>query len=225
MPVHDWTRVDAGLFHAFHQQWISGLCAALNAGVLPGDYFALPEQNISGPIPDVLALHLAPDDGAGPDNGAPLHGVATAPPRARLKRLTEVDLYARKADRITVYHRHGDVVAVLEIVSPGNKANKAEFAALIAKTANLLRHGIHLLLIDLFPPGKRDPHGVHQALWDQFEDEDAAPPSEQPLTVAAYDAGPPCAAYVNFVAVGEALPDMPLFLKPQFYVEAPLEAT
>ena len=21
MPVHDWTRVDAGLFHAFHQGW------------------------------------------------------------------------------------------------------------------------------------------------------------------------------------------------------------
>ena len=22
MPIHDWTRVDAGLFHAFHQGWI-----------------------------------------------------------------------------------------------------------------------------------------------------------------------------------------------------------
>ncbi len=22
MPIHDWTRVDAGLFHAFHQSWI-----------------------------------------------------------------------------------------------------------------------------------------------------------------------------------------------------------
>jgi hypothetical protein len=22
MPIHDWTRVDAGIFHHFHQQWI-----------------------------------------------------------------------------------------------------------------------------------------------------------------------------------------------------------
>ena len=23
MPVHDWTRVDAGIFHAFHHDWIT----------------------------------------------------------------------------------------------------------------------------------------------------------------------------------------------------------
>jgi hypothetical protein len=28
MPVHDWTRVDAGLFHAFHQSWSVYLCDA-----------------------------------------------------------------------------------------------------------------------------------------------------------------------------------------------------
>ena len=30
---------------------------------------------------------------------------------------------------------------------------------------------------------------------------------------------------MEFVAVGDPLPDMPLFLKPEFYVPAPLEAT
>ena len=39
------------------------------------------------------------------------------------------------------------------------------------------------------------------------------------------DAGPPRVAYVNFLAVNDALPEMPLFLKPEFYVPAPLEAT
>jgi hypothetical protein len=32
-------------------------------------------------------------------------------------------------------------------------------------------------------------------------------------------------AYVNFVAVGDPLPEMPLFLQPELYVRAPLEAT
>ena len=30
MPVHDWTRVDAGLFHHFHQDWTIELCRSLN---------------------------------------------------------------------------------------------------------------------------------------------------------------------------------------------------
>ncbi len=60
MPVHDWTRVDAWLFHAFHQRWISALCDALNSGGLPAEYFALPEQSIRGPIPDILTLKLSP---------------------------------------------------------------------------------------------------------------------------------------------------------------------
>src|SRR5947209_5540892 len=124
MPVHDWTRVDAGLFHAFHQQWISALCVALNSGGLPPEYFALPEQNIRGPIPDVLTLRLAP---AAENESKGGLAVATEPPRTRLVRRSEEDIYAAKADRITVRHRHGDVVAVIEIVSPGNKGSRAEF--------------------------------------------------------------------------------------------------
>ena len=45
MPVHDWTRVDAGVFHDFHSSWIIHLKEALNAGLLPGDYYAQAEQH------------------------------------------------------------------------------------------------------------------------------------------------------------------------------------
>jgi hypothetical protein len=63
MPIHDWTRVDAGLFHDFHQSWTIALRNAMNAGLLPSDYFALVEQNIRGPIPDVLTLRLSSGSG------------------------------------------------------------------------------------------------------------------------------------------------------------------
>src|SRR5438034_522082 len=122
MPIHDWTCVDAGLFHAFHYLWIGTLCDSLNAGGLPPGYFAL-------------------------------------------------------------------------------------------------------LVIDLFPPSKRDPQGIHKAIWDEFVEEDFALPADKRLTLAAYDAGPPPVAYVEPVAVGDTLPEMPIFLKPGFYVPAPLEAT
>jgi hypothetical protein len=224
MPVHDWTRVDAGLFHAFHQHWIITLCDALNMGGLPADYFALPEQRIRGPIPDVLTLQLTPGT-APPRNGTAGLAVGTAPPRARLIQRSEAETYARRADRITVRHRHGDVVAVIEIVSPGNKASRAELRVFVQKSADLVRQGVHLLLIDLFPPGPRDPAGVHKAVWDEFQEEDFERPADKPLTVAAYDAGPPRVAYVEFLAVADPLPEAPLFLEPEYYVPAPLETT
>jgi hypothetical protein len=220
MPIHDWTRVDAGLFHAFHQNWIGVLERALNAGVLPPGYFALREQSTRGPVPDVLTLEL-PIGGDEP-TGAGL-AVAVAPPRTRLVRRAEDTIYVQRADRIGVRHRDGRVVAMVEIVSPGNKASKNELRTFVEKSSKLIAQSVHLLVIDLFPPSKRDPQGIHKAIWDEFVEEDFALPADQRLTLAAYDAGPPPAAYVEFVAVGETLPDMPIFLKPEFYVPAPLE--
>jgi hypothetical protein len=225
MPVHDWTLVDAGLFHHFHQEWCVGLCNALNSGRLPRDYFALVEQNVHGPIPDVLTLKLTPDGAPTSDDTAGGVAVETRAPRTRLTRRAEQGSYLRKANRITVRHRHGDVVAVIEVISPGNKASRAEFRSLVEKSAALVRQGIHLLLIDLFPPGSRDPQGLHKAIWDEFEEEEFELPRDKPLTLAGYDAGPPHVAYVEFVGVGDSLPEMPLFLKPAVYVPAPLDET
>jgi Protein of unknown function (DUF4058) len=224
MPVHDWTRVDAGLFHAFHQRWIGALCDVLNAGGLPPDYFALPELSIRGPIPDVLTLRLSPGKGQPPET-APAVAVADAPPSVRVIRSTEIGVYARKADRVTVRHRHGQIVAVVEIVSPGNKGSNSELRAFVGKTADLIQQGVHVLVIDLFPPTKRDPQGIHKAIWDEFEDEDFTLPADKPLILAAYCAGLIKTAYIEPIAVGDVLPNMPLFLEPGFYVPAPLEAT
>jgi hypothetical protein len=224
MPIHDWTRVDAGLFHDFHQRWIAALSNALNAGVLPTDFFALVEQRIQGPIPDVLTLKLSGDSNE-PRSGSSGLAVADAPPRASLVRHKEAEIYAARANHLSIRHRHGDVVAVVGIVSPGNKASRSEFRAFVEKSVELLRHGIHLLVIDLFPPSPRDPQGIHKAIWDDFEEEEIELPSDKPLTLASYDAGPVHTAYVNFLAVGDKLPDMSLFLQPQYYVPAPLEKT
>ena len=65
--------------------------------------------------------------------------------------------------------------------------------------------------MDLFPPGKGDPQGIHGAIWAEISDEPFALPSDKPLTLAAYSAGPVKTAYVEPVAVGDELPEMPLF--------------
>src|SRR4051812_49215207 len=103
MPIHDWTRVDAGLFHDFHQDWTIELRRSLNAGRLPPGYVALTDQQINGPVPDVLTLSRG---GEGPDEGEPQGGlaVATAPPKARFVVDLEQATYAGRANRICIHH-------------------------------------------------------------------------------------------------------------------------
>ncbi len=225
VPIHDWTRVDAGLFHAFHQSWISALSSALNTGGLPPGYFALIEQATRRPLSDFLELSLPAGHIEPIAKAAHGFAVAAVPPGAHLVRRAEDWVYVRKADRITVRDQYGQIVAVVEIVSPGNKSSKNELRKFVEKTSNLIAQGVHLLVVDLFPPSKRDPEGIHKAIWDEFVEEDFELPADQRLTLAAYDAGPPPVAYVEQVAVGQPLPDMPLFLKSEFYVPAPLEDT
>jgi hypothetical protein len=205
MPIHDWTRVDAGLFHAFHQDWIGVLARTLNAGVLPPDYFALREQSARSPIPDVLTLKL--DEGAEESNGTSAGlAEATAPPRTCVVRHADDRIYVRKADRITIRHPHGRIVAVVEIVSPGNKASRNEMRAFVEKTANLIAQGVDPLVIDLFPPTKRDPQGIHKLIWDEFIEEDFELPLDRPLTLASYDAGPPPVRISNRSRSGNPCP-------------------
>ena len=66
MPVHDWARVDAGIFHDFHHAWIEELKRMLNAGLLPSDYYALAEQHAAGFGPDVLTLQTADSEDSEP---------------------------------------------------------------------------------------------------------------------------------------------------------------
>jgi len=221
MPIHDWTRVRANRFHDFHQTWVGRIRQALNAGVLPPGYFAMREQITGGPEPDVVTLEL-PGKPLEPPGGIAV--LAAAPP-ARFVMRSERSAYADKSDRITIRHPDGDVIAVIEIVSPGNKESKHAIRSFARKAVEFLRAGIHLLIVDLFPPSKRDPQGVHKVIWDRLKEEEFELPKEKPLTLAAYSAGGTITAYVEPVAVGDKLPDMPVFLTAERYVPCPLEAT
>jgi hypothetical protein len=232
MPIHDWTRVSAGTWHAFHLSWISEIQLALNRGLLPPDYYAQAEQ-IAGPYgPDVLTLQ-SDDTPPAPANGSPgapgtSAGVAVSvlPPRVRLTAEAEMNDYVLKRRTLVVRHASGDrIVALIEIVSPGNKAARHALRSFVEKAVEALYRGYHLLVVDLFPPGPRDPQGIHAAIWGEFSDDPFALPPGDPLTLAAYSAGPVKRAYVEPTAVGRVLADMPLFLDPELYVNVPLEAT
>lgn len=230
MPIHDWTRVGAGTFHYFHQRWMGEIADVLNDGLLPEDYYAMTEQFAAGFGPDVLALQGPVEENGeggnprGPNSG---HGSAVLA-RVDLRPTAESDLgfYRRKQDVVIVRDASGDrVVAVIEIVSRGNKSARDALDAFVKKATELLNRGVHLLIVDLYPPGPRDPAGIHHEIWQAIAGEEYAPPREKPLTLAAYESGESVRTYVVNTKVGDTLADMPLFLQPGHGIMVPLEKT
>ncbi|HMC66430.1 MAG TPA: DUF4058 family protein [Gemmataceae bacterium] len=224
MPIHDWTRVEAGIFHAFHHDWITEIARTLNNGLLPEDYYALPEQQAAGFGPDVLTLQSqepAADSGDGPAT------TTLTRPKASFMAQSDGEFYRRKKKSIAIRHVSDDrIVAIVEAVSPGNKASRNAFREFVQKACHFLELKIHLLLLDLFPATKRDPHGIHAAIWGEIEeDSDFVPLPDKPLTLVAYESALVVRAFVETVAVGDVFPDMPLILEPGAAVSVPLEET
>ncbi len=196
MPIHDWTCADVGIFHDFRFGWVSEIRRTLNQQLLTDDHYAIIER-----LPDDRLLSLPPS--------------LSAPER-----------YAVKASWITLRRsRDNRPTSVVQIVSPGNKANWHALRSFVEKAVEFLEAGVHLLLLDLFPPGPRDPQGIHATVWSEITEAEFRLPPDKPLTLAAYAAGPDYRAFIEPAAVGDALPDMPLFLEPGLYVPVPLEAT
>jgi hypothetical protein len=230
MPIHDWTRVTAGTFHAFHLAWIAELQRSLNGGTLPEGYYALAEQVSGGPIPDVLTLH-AGEPAAFPSDDPSFHGpglaVAVAPPKVSFTAEgSEASQLAARRRRISIRHVTGDrVVAFIEIVSPGNIESRLAAEAFLDKAAEALRQGVHLLLVELFPPTGIAPTGVCGLVFEWAIGRPYEPPADQPLTLAAFAVGETITAYVEPTAVARPLAAMPLFLDPGHYVDVPLDTT
>lgn len=135
------------------------------------------------------------------------------------------EIAAALGNRVTIRRPLTTVVSVIEIVSPGNKSSRSALRSFVEKTVEFLRGGVHVLVVDLFPPSVRDPQGIHKAIWDEIEDQPFTLPPERPLTLVTYLAGLPKTAFIELCGVGEALPDMPAYLDLDSYVPVPLEAT
>jgi hypothetical protein len=240
MPIHDWTRVDAGIFHHFHQRWIGAITDLLNERLLPHQYYALAEQHGAAFEPDVLTLKASAEPGTGSQDGEtrftsspgdtggtePTRGLLLAEPRVRIKAESDLEFYRRKQNVAAVRHVSGDrLVAVVEIVSKGNKSGRKPYEDFVRKAAEFLSRQVHLLIIDLQPAGPRDPQGIHGAIWVEIAGEEYIRPADKPLTLVAYESAAAVRAFIEPVSVGDTLIDMPLFLERGRHVAVPLEET
>lgn len=199
MTIHNWERVLPRTFHDQHQVWAVEIRSALNSGILPDDFYS----------------QVASNELDEPDN-EPMS----------LSSEFEPDNYLRKQSRVVVRHNSDDrLVAIVEISSSFNKSSDRRLKDFVNKAIIALDEGCHLLIVDLYPPTKRDPNGIHGVIWEQLGGEPYVAAPEKPLTLASYVGGIPCRAYVEPVAVGDVMIPMPLFLSPTNYISVPLEET
>jgi hypothetical protein len=226
MPVHDWTRVSDATFHDFHYSWVLEIKRALMRGLLPKGYYVMAEQ-FGGDLgaPDVLMLQAK---GAESESSGVLSGTATlteSPPVVDARATIARDGYARLQRTLVVRHTSDDrIVALIEVLSPGNKSSRHALRSFLDKAVAALDSGIHLLLIDVHPPGPRDLQGIHGALLGEIGTEQYVLGGERRLTAVAYSGGAVVEAFVAHFVAGEPIPQMPLFLTKENYIRVPLEA-
>ena len=114
-----------------------------------------------------------------------------------------MEYFRRKQSHIAVRHVSGDwLVAVVEVVSPGNKASRKGLQSFVEKVAEFLERRIHLLILDLLPPTSRDPQGIHGVIWEEITGEEYEAPAGEPLTLATYESAANVRAYIEPLSAG-----------------------
>jgi hypothetical protein len=159
--------------------------------------------------------------------GGGLITLADSPPRVRHKLVADESAAYRARQRtLTVRRTSGHhIVALLEIISAANEDRGSSVQDFVKKVESVLSRGIHVLVADLFPPGKNDPRGMHGEIWSRYAFDAYDLPAEHSLTLSSYLADIGVEAYVEHVNFGDPLPEMPLFLDDETYIYIPLETT
>lgn len=229
MPIHDWTRVDAGIFHGFHLSWIAHIKERLNTGGLPPGYYADAEQYAQKKEADVLTLHASDAESLEPLPApeSSVGGAAVMVASAIGTRTARRDAKPKaRQRRLVIRHISGHrVIAILEIVSPGNKDRRRSALDFAGKLANAIEGGIHVTVIDLFPPTPSAPNGLHNLIWREFDREPVPVPDGQKLVLAAFVARRRPRIFFEFRAVGGELPKFPLPIDGEIGAMLPLAET
>jgi len=217
-------------WHAFHNAWATYISSDLNQR-LPEGYFA--EANVQFGI----EIDVATFEEAGPEllhNASPVDGIDYAPtgssegwtapmpthtvPIAILTDTVEVLVFNREAGPT--------LTGAIELVSPANKDRPAHRDAFVSKCAAYLQQGVGLVVIDVVSDRRAN---LHDELLARLCTPGVVPWDAELYVVSyrpVHRAGQPSLDMWQVpVAVGRALPTMPLWLRGNLCLPVDLEAT
>ena len=211
-------------WESFHHRWANAIADYLDQ-LLPARFFARVEVHLGNEVAaDVTEEELLAPAGA---NGTGGVAVATyTPPAATVTIPTvfpeEAAIEVRSTDPAA------RLLAVIELVSPANKKSPDARRAFVAKAAAYLQHGIGLVIVD---PVTDRHFNLHDDIARELNGSDRfATAGAPPIYAASYHpvaagAGASIEAWVHALAVGAALPTLPLYLRGHGFISLDLEAT
>ena len=212
-------------WRSFHAQWPAMTVQHLNS-VLPDGYRAHPSVTLGR---EGVGLSLEVDLGAFDQGGRPGADDAGAyAPGAPTREVALAEEDGPIADelevRIISHHTGGDLVAVVEFVSPANKDRPGSRRAFVMKCMTLLRAGLSVTIVDIVTTRKANLQ--RELIWDFGID--AGPAGEPAGLYAAtsrFRAGSRLASWDYPLELGRPLATVPLWLDFDFAVPLDLEAT
>ncbi|HET6879701.1 MAG TPA: hypothetical protein VFI31_06090 [Pirellulales bacterium] len=229
MPLRDHfhTKSTVLKWEALHGFWPAAIVARLNS-ILPKEYIAQPRVRLGTTMEiDVGALeresgNLSPGNGYGEGGVAVTAWTPAAPAVLLDAELPEPDEY-----EVNVYSEDEfRLVAAIELLSPSNKDRPENRRTLVNKCESLLKRNVCVTIVD--PVTSRAAN-----IYGELLDELGAPRTavSQSVIYAATCRGRRnglrwrLESWEHSLAIGSALPSLPVWLSPDLMVPLELEAT
>lgn len=210
-------------WEGIHSLWAGAITASLNAGLLPRDHFAEPQVSVGRVEVDVATQH---EEGQGQGNAIPpatpppsggevatLAARAWAPPTPAF----EMDaVFPGEVEVLVISTVAGPtLVGAIELVSPSSKDRPASRRAFAMKCLSYFQAGVGVLVVDVVTERNANLHDEMAGLL--LGEAPGFPGS--PATYAAAcrpfrrSAGERIAVWPQPLAVGQPLPEIPLWLR------------
>ncbi len=227
MPLLDHFQPPLSVSHpwkGFHSAWANAITNQLN-DVLPEGYYAIPEVPLGDEVEiDVATLEQANGNGRG-------SGPATAvwaPPRPRLT--APVDFSRVRSVAVHVFQDIGgpQLRAAIELASPANKDRPRSRLVFAAKCVGYLERRVAVVVIDTVTTRQAN---LHTAIAHALDAGEAlAWASRSRLHAVAYRRAlvrgqGRVEAWPKRLAIGAALPTLPLWIDADIVLPLPLEAS
>jgi hypothetical protein len=233
MPLRDHFRGPVNLRHTWdelHGQWPAMMVLQLSR-VLPREYMAAPRVHLGGAVEiDVGAFQYEdaqlPSEWSRENGGTATAAWAAIEPTLRVETdLPDVDEY-----EVRIYDATRDrrLVAAVELVSPANKDRPETRRAFVAKCAALLHQNVSVAIIDVVTVREFNLYAELLEFLGRTDSSVASPPSTI-YAVACRGRIPQkrwtFEAWHRPLAVGQRLPELPLWLADDLAVTLDLEST
>jgi hypothetical protein len=235
MPLRDHFRPpldDRTSWDGFHGQWPSMIVLALSRR-LPRRYVAAPHVHLGSAIEIDVATYEGeemdfPSSGSPDDGGGGVAVAVWAPPRPTLAVATDLGDPAEYEVRVYDTRRGRRLVAAVEIVSPANKDLPEHRRAFVAKCAALLQERVCVAIVDLVTIRSSNLYADLMEFIGQADPSMGEGPP--PLYAVACRFSKEKEArmletWAHPLALGQALPTLPLWVAPDLAVPLELEAS